>query len=326
MPMSVRSGLALAVCCAVIARGYAGGDAYLQVEAKIPLASVAGRIDHLAYDVARRRLFVAELGNNSVDVIDIDQRRAVRRITGFDEPQGVAYSAATNLLYVASGGDGKLRAFDGDQYRLVKEVGAGDDADNVRVDERTGRVYVGAATLAVFDAATMRRVDDIRLKGHPESFQLWPGESLLYANIPGAHEIAVIDLQAAHQVKSWPSQSWLSNYPMAVDAENSRVYVVFRQPPTLAAYQQPDGKVAANASACGDADDVFVDRRRGRIYVICGAGVVDVFDRARLTRLAQVESAPGARTGFYSPEADRLFVAARAQGSAGAMLWVFKPL
>ena len=37
----------------------------------IPLPNVTGRIDHLGVDKKGERLFVAELGNNSVDVIDL---------------------------------------------------------------------------------------------------------------------------------------------------------------------------------------------------------------------------------------------------------------
>ena len=36
----------------------------------IPLPHVKGRIDHLAVDVAGQRLFIAALGNNSLEVID----------------------------------------------------------------------------------------------------------------------------------------------------------------------------------------------------------------------------------------------------------------
>jgi hypothetical protein len=39
----------------------AAGTTVLQLEAKIPLGNVNGRIDHMAIDVARQRLFVAEL-------------------------------------------------------------------------------------------------------------------------------------------------------------------------------------------------------------------------------------------------------------------------
>jgi hypothetical protein len=43
----------------------------LTIEAKIPLGDVKGRIDHLAIDHARQRLFVAELGNNSLSIVDL---------------------------------------------------------------------------------------------------------------------------------------------------------------------------------------------------------------------------------------------------------------
>jgi hypothetical protein len=43
----------------------------LTLERKIPLGEVAGRIDHLAVELAHNRLFVAELGNNSVGVLGI---------------------------------------------------------------------------------------------------------------------------------------------------------------------------------------------------------------------------------------------------------------
>ena len=43
----------------------------LILEAKIPLGDVSGRIDHMALDRARGRLFVAELGNDSLGVVDL---------------------------------------------------------------------------------------------------------------------------------------------------------------------------------------------------------------------------------------------------------------
>ena len=67
------------------------GASVLQLEAKIPLGNVAGRIDHMAVDLARRRLFVAELGNDTVGVVDLGAQKVIHRIAGLKEPQGVAY-------------------------------------------------------------------------------------------------------------------------------------------------------------------------------------------------------------------------------------------
>src|SRR5260370_24878407 len=61
-------------------------DSPLQLEGKIPLGAVRGRIDHMAFDLDRRRLFVAELGNDSVGAVDLDARKLVHRIGGPQEP------------------------------------------------------------------------------------------------------------------------------------------------------------------------------------------------------------------------------------------------
>src|SRR5215475_4847115 len=91
-----------------------GGDvraesvAALALERAIPLKGVAGRIDHLAVDLGRSRLFVAELGNGTVDVIDLTTGAVVRSIDRLREPQGVGYTAGADVLAVASAGDGTV--------------------------------------------------------------------------------------------------------------------------------------------------------------------------------------------------------------------------
>src|SRR5947209_612398 len=125
----------------------------LQLEAKIPLGNVAGRIDHMAYDAARIRLFVAELGNNSVGVVDIETRKVLHRILGLKEPQGVAYLASRDLLYVANGGDGMVRIYRGSDFSPAANIPLGSDADNIRLDPAANRVVVGygKGALAIID-------------------------------------------------------------------------------------------------------------------------------------------------------------------------------
>jgi hypothetical protein len=65
-----------------------GAESPLVLEAKVPLGQVRGRIDHLAVDVARQRLFVAELGNDTVGVVDLERHTVLRTLTGLREPQG----------------------------------------------------------------------------------------------------------------------------------------------------------------------------------------------------------------------------------------------
>jgi hypothetical protein len=73
------------------------------------------------------------------------------------------------------------------------------------------------------------------------------------------------------------------------------------------------GRVIANTPTCGDADDVFFDMRRQRIYVSCGSGEIAIFQRRgeTLDPLSSVKTSLGARTSMFLLEADRLYVAER---------------
>jgi DNA-binding beta-propeller fold protein YncE len=300
----------------------------LALEAKIRLGQVSGRIDHLGIDAKRQRLFVAELGNNSLGVVDLSAGKILRRITGLSEPQGVAYVPFTDSILVANAGDGSVRVLRGEDLTPIGRIELGDDADNVRVDAAHKRVLVGygKGALAVIDPVGLSKTADIRLKAHPEGFQIGETGTEVFINVPRAREIAVADL-ATGSTQSLPTQGAGSNFPMALDGEGHRVVVVFRSPPTLMALSSQDGHVAAKIETCGDADDMFVDRKRRRVYVSCGEGVVDVLEpgEAGYRRVARVPTVSGARTSLFVPELDRLFVAARAGSNEPAAIWVFRP-
>src|SRR5947209_8175692 len=120
------SATALVLCTflgAPIAR--AGSPEPFQIENKIPLGKVAGRIDHMAVDLARGRLFVAELENDSLGVVDLNERKLIRTIAGLKGPQGVGYVASTDTVYVANGGDGAVRLFQGDSYATGGQIDLG---------------------------------------------------------------------------------------------------------------------------------------------------------------------------------------------------------
>jgi DNA-binding beta-propeller fold protein YncE len=306
----------------------AAEPAALALEARIPLGAVKGRIDHLAVDEARDRLFVAELGNDSVDVIDLKARRTIRRISGLDEPQGLGFVVSSDDLYVANGGDGSVRIFSGADLKAAGRIDLGEDADDVRVDPGAARVYVayGAGGLAVIDAKTRTVISRIALSAHPEGFQLDPKRAAVYVNLPGAHRIDAVDRATGKRLGSLPTGLAFANFPMALDARDDRLAVAFRAPPQLQVLDLKDDKAVVRLGVCSDADDVFFDDRRNRLYVICGQGVINVVARTGTgyRRVGQTPTAPGGRTGLWEASEDRLYVAIPARPDAGAAVLVFR--
>jgi hypothetical protein len=301
----------------------------LELEAKIPLGEVRGRIDHLAIDIARQRLFVAELGNDTVGVVDIARHTVLRTLTGLHEPQGVGYEPTTDTLYVTNAGDGAVQLFQGADLNPVGRIELGDDADNIRIDPNSHRVVIGygKGALTVVDPVSRKRLGDIKLKAHPESFQITSDGSQGFVNVPDAHEIAAVNFADARQTASWAPGLLLSNYPMTLDKARNRVHVVFRHPATLVAFDAMSGKKLYSIATCGDSDDVFFDSTRSRAYVSCGDGFIEVMAEQgnNYSKEAQLPTIGGARTSLFVPELDRYFLAVRASGQTPAAIWIFKP-
>ena len=295
----------------------------------IPLPGVEGRIDHLGVDVAGQRLFVSALGNNTLEVLDLRAGKRLTSITGLREPQGVYYVPGVNRIFVANGDDGTCRIFDGASYKQIDTVALSSDADNVRYEAVQNQIYVGYGdgALGVLNAATGRKIADIPLRGHPESFRLETSGPRIFVNIPTAdHTIAVIDRLKRAVVATWTLEAQ-ANFPMTLDEADHRLLVVTRRPARLVAIDTGSGKTTASVPTVGDADDAFYDSARKRVYVSGGEGFIDVLDRTdpdHFRPAGRIPTASGARTSLFVPELNRLYVAVPHRGNQQAEIRVYE--
>lgn len=301
----------------------------LKLEKTIELPDVQGRIDHMSIDVKGQRLFVSALGNNTLEIIDLKAGKRANTIPGLGEPQGALYVAGDDRLYVASSKDGTVKIFDGSSLKLLKTIDYGDDADNLRYDAARKHVYVGYGSggLGELDLEG-QKIGEIKLGSHPESFQLEKNSPRVYVNLPKSRKIAVVDRKTKAVLTSWVTGMSFNNYAMTLDEADHRLFVVTRIPARLLVLDTGSGKIVQKLSAVGDCDDIFYDKARKRIYASGGEGAISVFEQQdpdHYKELARIPTVKGARTSFFSPDLDRLYLAVRRQGSTPAMIEVFKP-
>jgi len=297
----------------------------LRLDRAIALPEVEGRIDHLAFDPHSGRLFVAALGNGTVEVVDVGSNKVVGRVTGLQEPQGIVVLPAGAAFAVACGGDGTCRLFAIDSLAPLASIAFDSDADNLRLEPRTGRLFVahGQALGAVDSKGG--KLFEVALASHPEAFQLEPGSDRVFVNVPGARQIAVVDLKTRKVQAQWPLSAG-ANFPLALAAERQRLYVACRQPARLLAFDTTTGRETAAVDCIGDADDLFYDAARQRLYLAGGDGSIDVFAAGagdELHLVARVPTAAGARTALLVPERHELFVAVPHRGASRAEIRVF---
>lgn len=314
--------------CLLALRVSAQEAATLKLAKTIPLPGVKGRFDHFALDAEGHRLFVAALGNNTLEVIDTAQGKRLKSISGLHKPTGVLYLAGPNQIAVANGDDGTLRLFDGSSYELVKTFGSLDDADNLRYDARAKLVYVGCGdgALAVIDSVTMKQTGRIKLPAHPESFQLETSGSRIFVNVPDAKQISVLDRERQIVTATWSMDKFRGNFPMALDEASRRLFIGCRQPPRLVVLDTSTGRIVGDLALSGDTDDLFYDARLKRLYVSCGEGFVDVIEQRSADVYRRRERFPtrsGARTSFFSAPTGELYVAVPQNGGEAAELRAF---
>ncbi|MDB6082594.1 MAG: hypothetical protein JWN43_475 [Gammaproteobacteria bacterium] len=300
----------------------------------IPLEGAKGRFDHFA--AGDGRMFVSALGSNAVDAINLSARTLEHSIAGVPDPQGVAYSPETKKLFVGSGSEGKVFIYDGVTYDPIATVAFERGADNLRYDAANKRVYVGCGddaetgAISAIDAVTNQRLEETyKLGGEPESFQIEKSGPHIYVNVPELKQIVVVNRETK-EITHWTLQGMATNFPMALDESDHRLFVGTRAPARMAVFDTTSGRMIAALPGVQGSDDLFYDADRKRIYMPGSEGFIYVYqmrdpDHYRL--LAKVPTALGAATaGYWGKQRkglDRFYLAVPGRGINPAEIRIY---
>ncbi len=326
---SIITGL-VCICFLTTCKGQTQfGQDKLKVEKVIEMPGVAGRIDHMAINLNHKILYVAALGNNTVEAIDLNKGTVIQSIKGVGEPQGIAYIPAQNEIVVASGENGDCVFFNAATFKRVATVHLAGDADNIRYDATERKMYVGYGNggMAMIDPVTYKQIGDVKLPAHPESFQLDKKNNKLYVNLPDDHSIAVIDLKSFKVVDTWKINKLRANFPMTLDTASNDVIIGYRHPAVLVVYDSKTGNEITRNELVDDVDDVFYDAAKQQVLASGGGGYINIFQKTpdnSYKLVSNIASRAGARTSFLIPSLRTFIVAERAEGGKNAAIVVYK--
>ena len=313
----------------------------LKLVQTIPMPNVKGRIDHMDVDVPGKRLFVSGLENGSVEVVDLQAGRWTKSIPGFLKPQGIAYVSGLNKLFVASGDDGMVRVFRGDTLDLLDTIKLELGPNRVAYDAARQVLYVGYGgkdagkdygEVGAIDARTDQKIFDVQVAAHPSELLLDKAGDTLFVFISVVSKIQVVDIAKREVRVTWPVSSQRPG-DAALDETSGRLFIGTHTPPEMIAMDAKTGKELAHLPTSDGMDGVYFDAPRKRVYISGGRGedVGSVFvyqqkgpDSYEI--VGKIPTRPGAGTSFWSPELNRYYVVAPANGQQPAALLVFEPV
>jgi DNA-binding beta-propeller fold protein YncE len=310
----------------------------LKLIQKIPMPNVKGRLDHFGVDLKGRRLFVAALGDdqNTVEVIDLKTGKRVFSIPGQSKPQGLFYSPDFKKLFVANGTDGTCKIFAGDTFKLIDSLPLGTDADHVGYDPATKYLYVGfgdakSGGLAIIDTRDNKHIADIKTDARSGGIKIEKSGPQTFVTLAGATHLGVVDLKKREQITAWPT-GVSGNVALALDESHHRLFDGVRDPATLIVLDTESGKQVSQVEGVSGIDDLWYDAAHKRVYASGGRGFEVGFvyayqqkDADHYELIGKVPTAPGAGTSFWSPELNRVYVAAPSNDKEEAAILVFEP-
>ncbi len=327
--MQKANTILLLICFSIVACSCKGqksfGNEYLNFKQTIILPGLNGRIDHLDCNLKDQTVYVAALGNNTLESIDLKTSKVIHSIKGLKEPQGVAYIPQTKEIIVANGGNGECKFYNAKSFESTATVDLGSDADDVRYDSANQKIYVGYGEggIAIIDAQTHQKTGDAKLPAHPEGFQIDKAINKIFVNVPEANQIDVIDITTMNVTAKWET-SFGANFPMAIDNVHHIIFVGYRHPAKVVAIDEMTGKTIAVAGLISDVDDLYFDSRANKLYASGGGGAIDVFSfsNSKFTQIAHIATRNGARTSLLVPQLNT-FILAERSGKEPAQLKVF---
>lgn len=304
----------------------------------IPLPEVDGRIDHFAIDVKRRRVFLAALAKNTIEVVDLNGGGVIHTLPGFAKPQGVLYVPEFNELIVASGADGSVKTLDGTTLAAIRTANVSLGADAIGYDPRAKEIYVGSGggdankeegNLTVFNVASGAQVAALTTDAHAGGSLVEVRGEHVFVLVPEKAEVVVLDRKTRAQVAKWTIPGIQKDVAIALDERNHRLFLGVRTPASIVVLDSDSGATVTSVPTVATLDGLSFDPATRRIYTSGGEGFVDVtqqIDADHYERIAHIPTGPIARTSVFVPEWHRLYVAVPRDKERGAELRVFEAI
>jgi DNA-binding beta-propeller fold protein YncE len=295
----------------------------------IPIGPVAGEITDLELDYANQRLFALEADSGTIAVIDLPTGTVSQILRGLQAPRGLAHEPPNSQLYVALG-DGKLAVLQGVPLRRTATVNIGSNLGRPYYDASSTQVYLGYGrrAIGVIDTAHNRTLPSIGLDGEPGPLAFENLGTRLFAGAVGEARILVADRAAGKQLGSWSTGKSSDAAALALDEDAGLLVVAFRQPAGLAWFDPTGGNLRGRTEACTEAAKLIIDSLRTRVYLTCGEGQIEIFQRGaagNYSRIGAIDTQPGATAALLAPAGDRLYLAVPSAAGRGAEIRIYAP-
>ncbi len=307
----------------------------LKLIATAPLPDLGGDLEFFAADLKGNRLFLCAEDGKTVEVLDLRTGKRIHSIKGFGAPHDILFLPDSNKFIVTDGDDdfGRVELLSGENYEVADKIRLPRNVDAGVFNPVNKYFYVESGSddpsakthlINIIDTKDFKLIGNITLPGsRNDAMAIDSAGKKLYANNAGTDAVVVVDLETRKVIARWPLPEAKGLNGLALDEANHRLFSATRQPPKLWVFDTDTGKLVATFPCTSYNDHLSFDTVRNRIYITGdSASVFEERDADHYDHIAEVPTAPRAKTSLYVPELNRLYVAVSGKGNSDAKLAV----
>ena len=269
----------------------------------------------IAMDVESRRAFVANYGDGSVSVLNLETSSAVRKIKVGKNPQNVAVDSASGVLLVGCDGSHKVQIYDLHNYRLIGSINTGDGPIRLAIDSSNKVAYAvaqGQSTMQVISLTTHKVVRTIPVPANPRVIALDQKDQIAYVGHWASSTVSIIDLTTGYLVTDIRVGRNPNSIVIAAEARLALVAshgVTHGTRGSVSVIDLDSRSLRRTIKADPEPSRIVLDESAGVAYLTClSAGKVNVIDLTSLEVVDRLNTSPRPTGALVDPVGGRLYV------------------
>lgn len=318
-----------------IVLGQTETSSIMRLSQSIELPGIQGGFDHLAYDSAGKRIFVAAEDNGTVEVVDLPKAARIASISGFQNPHSMLLRPGSSTVLVTDSGPGASAFISSVVLKKIRQLKLALGANCILFDSQHNRVYVTAGGDRVHQASSILQLinpdtgetaKSVTVSAlHLQPMALDRATKRLFVNFADQNAVGIFDADSLQLLSTWKIPGCRKNSPIVFDGEHHRLFVVCGDPGVLFVLNSDSGSVKGSIRTPPDPDDMDFDASTNRLF-IPGNGSLNVYEVSHSDRVAliqRVATAKDAKTGLLLPGGRRYALAVPASKGGTAHIDIF---
>ncbi|HQT95043.1 MAG TPA: YncE family protein [Thermoanaerobaculaceae bacterium] len=271
-----------------IAMGLDGGLSAAWPASKLPFEIVtdlalpggATRMDYIAVDSTSHRVYLAHMGDGTVDAVSTLPPEVIGVVEGTPRVRGVLAVPELGRVYAAAAGSSEVVVIDAASLKVLGRIPAG-NVDGLDYAPAVKRVFVSdqhGGNCVVIDAETDKVIKKIPVGDDVGNTRFDPATARVLVAVGSTNELVIIDPASLAAVGRYALRGVRGAHGIAVDPSTKMAYVAGEENATVCAFSLADHQVKAVATVGEGVDVLDVDPSTHRLFVASESGVVSVFD------------------------------------------------